>query len=89
MIFISRFRFLEPKKKQTLSLEVKTDLEFRMKEKGFSVSELARLVGTTDNTILAIIHQKFVPSVYLALCLALALECKVDDMFKLEILKIK
>lgn len=60
-----------------------------MKDKGISVSDLARLVGTTDNTILAIIHNKYVPSVYLALCLALALECKVDDMFKLEILNKK
>lgn len=45
---------------------------------------LAGLVGVTRQTIIAIEKAKFVPSVKLALELALALNASFDDLFWLE-----
>lgn len=51
------------------------------KKKGFSQEELASLVGTTRQTIIAIEKGIFNPSAKLALLLCVALDCKFEDLF--------
>ena len=51
------------------------------KSKGFSQEELASLVGTTRQTIIAIEKGIFNPSAKLALLLCVALDCKFEDLF--------
>jgi putative transcriptional regulator len=57
--------------------------EIRIK-KNFTQETLARVVGVTRQTIIAIEKEKFVPSVKLALELALALETTIGNVFWLE-----
>lgn len=49
--------------------------------KGFSQEQLAELVGTTRQTIIAIEKGVFNPSAKLALILCTALDCKFEDLF--------
>lgn len=51
------------------------------KIKGFSQEQLAELVGTTRQTIIAIEKGVFNPSAKLALLLCVALDCKFEDLF--------
>ena len=51
------------------------------KIKGFSQEQLAELVGTTRQTIIAIEKGVFNPSAKLALILCTALDCKFEDLF--------
>ena len=51
------------------------------KSKGFSQEELASLVGTTRQTIIAIEKGIFNPSAKLALLLCVALDCKFEELF--------
>ena len=51
------------------------------KSKGFSQEQLAELVGTTRQTIIAIEKGVFNPSAKLALILCTALDCKFEDLF--------
>lgn len=51
------------------------------KSKGFSQEQLAELVGTTRQTIIAIEKGVFNPSARLALILCTALDCKFEDLF--------
>jgi putative transcriptional regulator len=46
-----------------------------------SQEELARAVGVTRQTIIAIEKARFVPSTLLALRLARFFNCRVDDLF--------
>ena len=57
--------------------------ETRM-QKGISQEELAKMVGTTRQTIIAIEKGQFNPSVKLALLVAIALDKKIDEIFCLE-----
>jgi putative transcriptional regulator len=52
--------------------------------KSLTQESLAGIVGVTRQTIIAIEKEKFVPSVKLALELALALETPVRNIFWLE-----
>ena len=54
--------------------------ELRM-EKKLSQEELARMVGTTRQTIISIEKNQFNPSAKLALLLCLALEEKFENIF--------
>lgn len=60
-------------------------LQNRIKEirqaKKLSQEELAKTVGTTRQTIIAIEKNQFNPSAKLALLLAIALDTKFEDMF--------
>ena len=56
-------------------------------QKAITQKELADRVGTTRRTIVAIEGDRRVPSVYLALAIAEALEVKVEDIFHLAPLK--
>lgn len=51
------------------------------KKKGFSQEQLAEMVGTTRQTIIAIEKGVFNPSAKLALLLCVALDCKFEDLF--------
>ena len=53
-------------------------------QKGLTQESLAEAVGVTRQTIIAIEKAKFVPSVKLALQLALALDTSLQDLFWLE-----
>ncbi len=54
--------------------------EFRQK-KNLSQEELARVVGTTRQTIISIEKNLFNPSARLALLLCVALGCKFEELF--------
>ena len=60
-------------------------LKNRLKEirsqKKISQAQLAEMVGTTRQTILAIEKEIFYPTARLALLLCLALDCKFEDIF--------
>lgn len=51
------------------------------KKKGFSQEQLAEMVGTTRQTIIAIEKGIFNPSAKLALLLCVALDCKFEQLF--------
>lgn len=53
-------------------------------QKNFTQESLAAVIGVTRQTIIAIEKEKFVPSVKLALELALALDAPFEKLFWLE-----
>ncbi len=57
--------------------------EFRQ-EKNISQAELAKMVGSSRNTISSIETGQFCPTAYLAALLCLALECKFEELFYLD-----
>ncbi len=63
-------------------------LNNRLKEvrqsKKLSQEALAKMIGTTRQTIIAIEKKQFNPSTKLALLIAVAMDMKVDDLFFLE-----
>lgn len=60
-------------------------LNNRLKEiraqQGISQIELAKMVGTTRQTIISVEKGTYSPSAKLALLLCVALDCKFEDMF--------
>ena len=65
-------------------LELNNHLKERRIAKGLSQEELAKLIGTTRQTIISIEKKQFTPTTKLALLLSVALDCKVEDLFYLE-----
>lgn len=63
---------------------LKNNLKDLRTKKGFSQEELAKTVGTTRQTIIAIEKNQFNPSAKLALLLCIALEVKFEDVFFFE-----
>jgi putative transcriptional regulator len=65
-----------------------TTLNNRLKEqrtqRGMTQEVLADLVGVTRQTIIAIEKVKFIPSVKLAIELAIVLRVRVEELFWLE-----
>lgn len=57
--------------------------EFRQ-ERGITQSELAKMVGTSRNTISSIETGQFCPTAYLAAVLCVALECTFEELFYLD-----
>jgi putative transcriptional regulator len=53
-------------------------------QKNFTQENLAGVIGVTRQTIIAVEKEKFVPSVKLALELALALDVPFEKLFWLE-----
>ena len=53
-------------------------------QKGLSQEDLAKLVGTTRQTIISIEKNSFNPSAKLALLLCLALDKSFEDLFYFE-----
>ena len=59
-------------------------LKERRSAAGLTQAELAERVGVSRKTINTVENGVFVPSTLLALKLARALRCKVEDLFHLE-----
>ena len=57
------------------------NLKSLRKKKSFSQEQLAEMVGTTRQTIIAIEKGVFNPSAKLALLLCVALDCKFEQIF--------
>ena len=62
-------------------LILKNNLKELRLNKKISQEELAKLVGTTRQTIIAIEKGIFNPSAKLALLLSVALDCKFENLF--------
>ena len=62
-------------------LILKNNLKELRLNKKISQEELAKLVGTTRQTIIAIEKGIFNPSAKLALLLTVALDCKYENLF--------
>lgn len=65
-------------------LELNNHLKECRIKKGLSQEELAKLIGTTRQTIISIEKKQYNPTTKLAILLSVALDCKVDDLFYLE-----
>lgn len=65
-------------------LILKNNLKKIRNEKGYSQSELAKLVGVSRNTISSIETGQFNPTAKLALILCIALEMKFEELFFFE-----
>jgi len=63
-----------------MSLDKNRLREFR-ENRGMSQEALAKKVGVTRQTIISIEGSRYVPSLVLALRLARAFKCKVEDLF--------
>ena len=62
-------------------LILKNNLKEKRIKKGFSQEDLAKLVGTTRQTIISIEKNLFNPSAKLALLLCTALDEKFENLF--------
>lgn len=62
-------------------LKLQNNLKEFRQQKNFSQQELAKLVGTTRQTIIAIEKGTFNPSAKLALLLCVALDSKFEELF--------
>jgi len=65
-------------------METRTQLKEIREQRGVSAARLAKLAGTSRQTIYAIEAGDYVPNTALALQLAKILEVKVEDLFRLE-----
>lgn len=63
---------------------MKNDIKRIRKSKGLRQEDLAKLVGATRQTIIAIENDKYNPSLELAMKLAKALELPVESLFFLK-----
>lgn len=63
---------------------INTLREYRKTAGGLTQAELAQRAGVTRQSIISIELGKYRPSVELALLLARALDCTVDDLFHLS-----
>ena len=62
-------------------LILKNNLKNVRNAKNLSQEQLASLVGTTRQTVIAIEKGIFNPSVKLALLMSVALDCKIEELF--------
>ena len=65
-------------------LVLKNNLKEIRKEKGYSQTDLAELVGVSRNTISSIETGQFNPTAKLALILCIALDKKFEEIFYFE-----
>ena len=66
-------------------LQLKNRLKEYRQNHGYTQTELAQIVGSSKNTISSIETNQFCPTAYLAALLCLALDCKFEDLFSLEL----
>jgi len=64
-------------------MKIKNDLQSIREQRGIAAAELARRVGISRPTIYAIEAGTYTPNTSVALKLARALECRVEDLFSL------
>ena len=67
-----------------LKLALSRTLRERREKSALTQEELAEIVAVTRKTINTIENRKYIPSTYLALKLAQALETSVEDLFQIE-----
>lgn len=65
-------------------LILKNNIKNFRNNKNLSQLELANFVGTTRQTIISIEKGTYYPSAKLALLIAIALDCKFEDLFFFE-----
>lgn len=58
-------------KRKKRKLIVRSNLSYYLAKEGLNPEDLARLCGTSLNTVYACLDEKFTPSIYLALCFLL------------------
>lgn len=66
-------------------LKLKNRLKEFRQAKGLTQTQLAERVGSSKNTISSIETSQFCPTAYLAALLCIALECKFEDLFYLDV----
>lgn len=66
-------------------LKLKNKLKEFRRAKGLTQKQLADMVGSSKNTISSIETSQFCPTAYLAALLCVALECKFEDLFYLNL----
>ena len=65
-------------------LQLKNNIKRLRIEKGFSQTELAKLAGTTQNTISSLETGQYSPTAYLSGLICKALGCKWEECFYYE-----
>lgn len=73
------------KKRRNKELYVASNLRYYLIKEGLNPEDLASLCGTSLNTVYACLDEKYVPSMYLALCFACALDVSVSDLYFLNV----
>jgi len=62
-------------------LRLKNRLKEYRQKAGLTQTQLAKVIGSSKNTISSIETNQFCPTAYLAALLCIALECKFEDLF--------
>ena len=65
-------------------LVLKNKIKELRKKKGFSQTELAKLAGTTQNTISSLETGQYSPTAYLSGMICIALDCKWEECFYID-----
>lgn len=65
-------------------LQLKNRLKEYRTNKNLSQADLAKIVGSSRNTISSIETGQFCPTAYVAYLLCLALDCKFEELFYFE-----
>lgn len=65
-------------------LQLKNRIKVLRKEKGLSQTELAKMAGTTQNTISSLETGQYSPTAYLSGLICIALGCKWEECFYYE-----
>ena len=66
-------------------LQLKNKIKKYRQAKGWTQIQLAKEVGSSKNTISSIETGQFCPTAYLAALLCVALDCKFEDLFYLDL----
>ncbi|MBQ8260085.1 MAG: helix-turn-helix transcriptional regulator [Clostridia bacterium] len=66
-------------------LKLKNNLKEYRQKAGLTQTQLAEKIGSTKNTISSIETRQFCPTAYLAALLCIALNCKFEDLFYLDL----
>lgn len=65
-------------------LVLKNKIKELRKKKGLSQTELAKLAGTTQNTISSLETGQYSPTAYLSGMICIALDCKWEECFYID-----
>ena len=65
-------------------LKLKNHIKELRQKQGLSQTELAKLAGTTQNTISSLETGQYSPSAYLSGMIIIALDCKWEDCFYID-----
>jgi transcriptional regulator with XRE-family HTH domain len=68
-----------------MKIETEQKITNVLKQRGVSVKELARQIGKSDKAIYKFIKGESHPSLDTLCAIALALECKLDDLYEYRI----